>query len=93
MMKMLILGGKAITLFFWVMMIYNLIMPFNGNISNLLNFLFFTMLAMHSLQVLMFHNLFKSLMKIENKHYLSVLIFGAFSLLAYRREVLNKHSS
>ncbi len=88
-MKMIMLGGKTITLLFWIMMIYNLFIPFEGGISTLLNLLFFITLVMHSFQVLMFYTLFKSLMKIEKKHYFSVLIFGAFSLLTYRREVLN----
>ncbi|MCG9697900.1 DUF1145 domain-containing protein [Shewanella sp. Isolate11] len=87
-MKIFILGGKVVTLFAWIVMIYNLFMPIEGNIGILLNMLFAVTLLMHCVQVLIFHTLFKSLMTIRKTDYLSVLLFGVFSLLAYRQQIL-----
>ncbi|QYK01229.1 DUF1145 domain-containing protein [Shewanella psychrotolerans] len=87
-MKMMILAGKAITLFAWGVMLYNLFIPVDGNIGTLLTILLVITLVMHCFQVLIFHMLFKSLMTIQKSHYLAVLLFGVFSLLDYRQRVL-----
>ncbi|QYJ85988.1 DUF1145 domain-containing protein [Shewanella mesophila] len=87
-MKMMILAGKAITLFAWGVMLYNLFAPIDGNIGTLLTILLAITLVMHCVQVLIFHALFKSLMAIEKLHYLAVLLFGVFSLLEYRQRIL-----
>lgn len=87
-MPLLINLGKAITLIAWLMMAYNLAMPFGGKVSIILNILFGVTCIMHCFQVAIFHVLFKSLLRLTKQDYLQVLIFGIFSLLAYRQRVM-----
>lgn len=89
-MKLMILGGKAITLFAWGVMLYNLFVPVEGNIGTLLTILLLVTLIMHSIQTLIFRTLFKPLMAITYANYLSVMCFGVFSLLDYRQRVMNQ---
>ncbi len=89
-MKPLITLGKLITLFAWGVMLYNLVMPFEGQISTILNILLVVTCVMHGIQVLIFHSLFKALMELNAKAHFSVFLFGVFSLLEYRQAVLNK---
>lgn len=91
-MKLIISAGKAITLIAWVMMVYNLVMPFEGEISLILNTLLLLTLVMHSIQTLIFHRLFKTLLPLTLSDYLNVFAFGVFSLISYRREVLAKRT-
>ncbi|MDL3986729.1 DUF1145 domain-containing protein [Shewanella xiamenensis] len=87
-MSFLINMGKAITLIAWLMMAYNLVMPFAGNIGIILNILLGITCLMHCFQVAIFHMLFKTLLTLRKQDYLQVFIFGVFSLLSYRRQVL-----
>ncbi|MBW8185307.1 DUF1145 domain-containing protein [Shewanella nanhaiensis] len=89
-MKFIVTTGKAITILAWCMMGYNLVMPFNGEISLILNTLLLLTLVMHGIQTLIFHRLFKTLLPLNHSDYLNVFAFGVFSLLAYRREVIEK---
>ncbi|WP_065188751.1 DUF1145 domain-containing protein [Shewanella woodyi] len=89
-MKFIVTTGKAITILAWILMGYNLVMPFNGEISLILNTLLLLTLVMHSIQTLIFHRLFKTLLPLTCRDYLNVLAFGVFSLLAYRREVMER---
>ncbi|MCE9680133.1 DUF1145 domain-containing protein [Shewanella sp. AS1] len=87
-MKLFILSGKVITLFAWALMLYNLPSPIGGDIGLLLSLLFIITLFMHAVQVLIFHIMFKALMPIRKRHYLWVLLFGVFSLLEHRQQLL-----
>ncbi|MCL1090635.1 DUF1145 domain-containing protein [Shewanella profunda] len=87
-MPLLINLGKTITLVAWLMMIYNLIIPFDGNVAIILNILLGITSMMHCFQVAIFHMLFKNLLPLNKKDYLQVFIFGIFSLLVYRQRVL-----
>ncbi|ASF16202.1 MULTISPECIES: DUF1145 domain-containing protein [Shewanella] len=87
-MSFLINMGKAITLIAWLMMAYNLVMPFADNIGIILNILLGITCLMHCFQVAIFHMLFKNLLTLRKQDYLQVFIFGVFSLLSYRRQVL-----
>ncbi|QYJ97465.1 DUF1145 domain-containing protein [Shewanella alkalitolerans] len=89
-MKMVILIGKGITLFAWAVMLYNLFVPAEGNIGMLLTLLLGITLVMHGLQTLIFRTLFKPLMTIGYGDYLSVMLFGVFSLLEYRQRVMQQ---
>ncbi|WP_394390918.1 DUF1145 domain-containing protein [Shewanella woodyi] len=89
-MTFIVAIGKVITLLAWVLMGYNLVMPFNGEISLILNTLLLLTLVMHSIQILIFHRLFKTQLPLTHSDYLNVFAFGVFSLLAYRREVIEK---
>lgn len=81
--------GKAITLIAWLMMAYNLVMPFAGNVSIILTILLAITCMMHCVQVAIFHMLFKNLITLRKSDYGQVFIFGIFSLLEYRQRVLN----
>ncbi|SUI86818.1 DUF1145 domain-containing protein [Shewanella morhuae] len=87
-MPLLINVGKAITLIAWLMMAYNLVIPFDGNVAIILNILLGITCMMHCFQVAIFHMLFKTLLPLTKQDYLQVFIFGIFSLLAYRQRVL-----
>jgi putative membrane protein len=84
-MPLLINIGKTITLIAWLMMTYNLIMPFEGNVAIILNIILGITCMMHCFQVAIFHMLFKPLLPLSKKDYLQVFIFGIFSLLGYRQ--------
>lgn len=89
-MKALILAGKAITLCTWLLMLYNLLMPIDGAISQLLSLLLLLTVVMHCVQLLIFHRLFSPLLPLGKVDYGAVLLFGVFSLLDYRQRVLTK---
>lgn len=89
-MPLLINLGKAITLIAWLMMAYNLVIPFESNVAITLNILFAITCMMHCFQVAIFHMLFKTLLPLTKQDYLQVFIFGIFSLLAYRQRVMTQ---
>lgn len=89
-MPLLINLGKAITLIAWLMMAYNLVIPFEGNVAITLNILFAITCMMHCFQVAIFHMQFKTLLPLTKQDYLQVFIFGIFSLLAYRQRVMTQ---
>ncbi len=88
-MPLLINLGKAITLVAWLMMAYNLAVPFEGNIALMLNILLGITCLMHCFQVAIFHTMFNRLLPLTKKDYLQVFIFGFFSLLSYRQRILS----
>lgn len=92
-MSLLINLGKAITLIAWLMMAYNLAVPFAGSVSIILNILFGITCLMHCFQVAIFHMLFKNLLPLHKQDYLQVFIFGIFSLLTYRQRALAQGKS
>ncbi|MDO6641992.1 MULTISPECIES: DUF1145 domain-containing protein [unclassified Shewanella] len=87
-MKFFIIGGKSLTLIMWLVMFYNLFMPFEGQVSIVLNILFFITVIMHFFQLLIFNTMFSSLLKLSVVDYLKVYFFGVFGLLEYRQKVL-----
>ncbi|MCH1929974.1 DUF1145 domain-containing protein [Shewanella acanthi] len=89
-MPLLINIGKAVTLIAWLMMGFNIIAPFEGNVGIILNILLAMTCLMHLFQVGIFHMMFNKLLKLRKQDYLQVFIFGAFSLLAYRKKVLTR---
>ncbi|ABM01673.1 DUF1145 domain-containing protein [Shewanella amazonensis] len=89
-MKWLIMFGKLATLGAWVMMGYNLLTPFDGNIGTLLKILLGVTVVMHSFQLGVFHLLFKKLLPLKASDYLQVFAFGVFALLEYRAIALAK---
>ncbi|WP_076413407.1 DUF1145 domain-containing protein [Shewanella sp. UCD-KL12] len=89
-MQFFIMAGKAATLFAWLIMAYNLMAPFTGNIAVILNILLAITIFMHCFQVVIFHTLFKSLLTLKKSDYFSVFAFGIFSLLKYRSQVMQK---
>ncbi|MGI2022669.1 DUF1145 domain-containing protein [Shewanella glacialipiscicola] len=87
-MPLLINLGKAFTLIAWLMMAYNLVAPFEGNVAIVLNILLGITCMMHCFQVAIFHMLFKTLLPLTKQDYLQVFIFGIFSLLTYRQQAM-----
>ncbi|QSX33526.1 DUF1145 domain-containing protein [Shewanella avicenniae] len=87
---MLITFGKMLTLLAWCLMGYNLLLPFGGNISLILNILLGVTVMMHLLQTLMFYSVFNSLLPLKGKDYLQAFVFGVFALLQYRRQAMAK---
>ncbi|PKH57200.1 hypothetical protein CXF83_03260 [Shewanella sp. Choline-02u-19] len=92
-MKLVLLLGKLATALAWLMMFYNLAVPFDGNIAVILNILLAVTVLMHSFQTMIFHTIFKSLIALKKSDYLQVFIFGVFSLLQYRQQVLAQQKS
>ncbi|MCG9731617.1 DUF1145 domain-containing protein [Shewanella sp. Isolate13] len=91
-MKAMLVLGKIVTAFAWLMMLYNLAMPFEGNVSVILNILFVMTIFMHCFQTFIFHTLFNTLLPLKKSDYLQVFLFGVFSLLQYRRQVMDKQA-
>ncbi|GIU16582.1 MULTISPECIES: DUF1145 domain-containing protein [unclassified Shewanella] len=91
-MKVMLVLGKLVTGLAWVMMLYNLVVPFAGNISVVLNILFAMTIFMHCFQTLIFHTMFKPLLQLKKSDYLQVFLFGVFSLLQYRKQVMDKQA-
>ena len=89
-MKVMLVLGKIVTAFAWLMMLYNIASPFEGGIAVALNILFVMIILVHCFQVFIFHSLFSTLLKLKKSDYLQVFLFGAFSLLQYRQQVLDK---
>ncbi|ABZ74861.1 protein of unknown function DUF1145 [Shewanella halifaxensis HAW-EB4] len=89
-MKAMLVLGKIVTAFAWLMMLYNLVSPFAGNIAVILNILFAMTIFMHCFQTLIFHTMFKPLLPLKKSDYLQVFLFGVFSLLQYRKQVMDK---
>ncbi|MGL4938220.1 DUF1145 domain-containing protein [Shewanella sp.] len=87
-MPLLINLGKAITLVAWMMMAYNLAVPFEDGIAIMLNIVLVITGLMHCFQVAIFHTMFNNLLPLTKKDYLQVFLFGVFSLLSYRQQVL-----
>lgn len=94
-MKWLLLAGKLVTAFAWLMMCYNLVVPFEGNIAVILTVLLVVTILMHCVQTVIFYALFSPLLALKKADYLQVFMFGVFSLLQYRQHVLNlqKHTA
>ena len=89
-MKWLLLAGKLVTAFAWLLMFYNLVAPFTGDIAVILNILLAVTVFMHCFQTIIFHTLFNKLLPLNKGDYLQVFMFGVFSLLHYRQQVLDK---
>lgn len=87
-MKWLISAGKIITVVAIIIMIYNLIVPFSEIISVILNVMLAFTLVIHLVQVISFHKIFAPLLPLSKKDYWQVFIFGVFSLMEYRQQVL-----
>ncbi|MCH1919581.1 DUF1145 domain-containing protein [Shewanella sp. A3A] len=85
---MLINLGKLLTLLAWLLMFYNIVQPFGGNISLVLNILLGVTVMMHLLQTLMFYSVFNTLMPLKAKDYLQAFVFGVFALWQYRQRAL-----
>ncbi|WP_394202580.1 DUF1145 domain-containing protein [Shewanella waksmanii] len=92
-MKFVILVGKALTLGAWLLMFFNLVQPFEGDIAIILYILLAVTVLMHLFQVAIFHTLFKRYLSLKASDYLQVFAFGAFSLLTYRQKVLDQDPS
>ncbi|MGS0676592.1 DUF1145 domain-containing protein [Shewanella sp. 0m-4] len=89
-MKVMLILGKIVTAFAWLMMLYNIAFPFEGGIAVALNILFVMTILMHCFQTFIFHSLFSQLLTLRKSDYLQVFLFGVFSLLQYRKQVLDK---
>lgn len=92
-MKLTLILGKLATVFAWLIMLYNLTTPFDGNIAVILNILLAITVFMHCFQTIIFHIIFNSLIALKKSDYLQVFIFGIFSLLQYRQQVLVKQKN
>ncbi|NKF49141.1 DUF1145 domain-containing protein [Shewanella sp. WXL01] len=89
-MNKFIVIGKLATALMWLVMIYNLFMPFAGKVSIALNFFMLFTVMMHLFQVLIFHTMFSEALKLKGKDYLQPFFFGVFALLQYRQRLLSQ---
>lgn len=89
-MLRLITFGYSMTACAWLVMFYNLFMPFEGQIELVLKVLLALTIMMHGLQLIVLNVMFSSGFTLKIKDYLIVYIFGVFGLLAYRYK-LTKH--
>ncbi|NRB22249.1 DUF1145 domain-containing protein [Shewanella sp.] len=74
--NLFITAGKAITLLAWLIMAYNLVQPFAGNLTVILNILFAVPLFMHGVQVVIFYSRFNSRLTLHKSDYLNVRLLN-----------------
>ncbi|WP_394129379.1 DUF1145 domain-containing protein [Shewanella maritima] len=91
-MKIFIIAGKVFTSLTWLVLIVNLLMPFEGNVSIALNFFLAFTVMMHGFQVLIFHTMFSQTHQLKAKDYIKPFAFGVFTLLEYRQQLLSQNS-
>lgn len=88
-MKHFIKFGYGLTAITWAVMLFNVFVPFEGNIQLLLWALLLITSVMHGLQVLIFHTMFSQQLTLKTLDYLTVFCFGIFGLLHYRQRVID----
>ncbi|MDF0533397.1 DUF1145 domain-containing protein [Shewanella yunxiaonensis] len=91
-MRATILFGKSITALAWLLMVFNLLHPFAGNIAIILNILLGVTTMMHGLQTLIFYTLFNQALPLAKADYVKAFIFGVFALLEYRQKLLQQQA-
>ncbi|MFQ6372055.1 DUF1145 domain-containing protein [Shewanella sp. YIC-542] len=92
-MKTLITLGKLVTALAWLLMLFNLLHPFDGQIAAVLNILLGVTVMMHLLQTLIFHTLFSRVLPLGVRDYVNGFAFGVFALLSYRQQLLQHHAN
>ncbi|MGE4261828.1 DUF1145 domain-containing protein [Shewanella sp.] len=91
-MNMSIIIGKLVTAFAWLLMLFNLLHPFDGNIAIILNILLGVTAIMHGLQTLIFHTLFSQALPLRRIDYINAFVFSVFALLDYRQRLLQHNA-
>ncbi|NVD08164.1 DUF1145 domain-containing protein [Vibrio sp. JPW-9-11-11] len=85
-MKALIWLAKGAIGFVWLVLIYNMFMPFPGNAAIALYIMTAFLFIMHGLQMAIFIGAFGDKIEISRWEKWSILIFGIFALLDIRRK-------
>ncbi len=85
-MKILLILAKAAIAFVWLVLLFNIVMPFPGNAAIALYILTAFLFMMHGLQMLIFVGAFGDKVKTTKWEKWSILIFGIFALLDIRRK-------
>lgn len=89
-MKWVLGLAKLIVLGFWLGVLYfSFIHPLPGKISALLPALAIMMLMLHGIQALLLGLMSKGLLTLTWRHYVSVLLFGFFSMLELRKPLFD----
>ncbi|MCL1143465.1 DUF1145 domain-containing protein [Shewanella gaetbuli] len=89
-MNYIIKIGYGLTSVTWLVLLFNLIMPFDNGIGMILYIFLAFMAVMHGLQVFIFHTLFSPQLTLTAKDYATAYLFGVFALLSYRQKILQK---
>ncbi len=85
-MKILLILAKAAIAFVWLVLLFNIVMPFPGNAAIALYIMTAFLFMMHGLQMLIFVGAFGDKVKTTKWEKWSILIFGIFALLDIRRK-------
>lgn len=87
-MKIILWLAKLIVMGFWVGAIYfTFIHPLPGKISSLIPAFAVLMLFVHGIQAALLTLIAKDLIPLTARHYISVLLFGFFTMLELREEL------
>jgi putative membrane protein len=87
-MKIVLWLAKLIVLGFWVGAVYfTFIHPLPGKISTLIPAFAVLMLLVHGIQAALLTLIAKDLLPLTVKHYISVLLFGFFTMLELREQL------
>lgn len=87
-MKIILWLAKLIVMGFWVGAIYfTFIHPLPGKISSLIPAFAVLMLFVHGIQAALLALIAKDLIPLTARHYISVLLFGFFTMLELREEL------
>lgn len=87
-MKILLILAKAAIAFVWLVLLFNIVMPFPGKAAIALYIMTAFLLMMHGLQMLIFVGAFGDKVKTTRWEKWSILIFGIFALLDIRRKYM-----
>ncbi|MFO4660673.1 DUF1145 domain-containing protein [Vibrio cholerae] len=87
-MKALLWLAKAAIGFVWLVLLFNIVMPFPGNAAIALYIMTAFLLFMHGLQMLIFIGAFGDNVPLKRWEKWSILIFGIFALLDIRRKYM-----
>lgn len=87
-MKALLWLAKAAIGFVWLVLLFNVVMPFLGNAAIALYIMTAFLLFMHGLQMLIFIGAFGDKVPLKRWEKWSILIFGIFALLDIRRKYM-----
>lgn len=87
-MKIVVWLAKLIVLGFWVGAVYfTFIHPLPGKISTLIPVFAVLMLLVHGIQAALLTLIAKDLIPLTSRHYISVLLFGFFTMLELREQL------
>lgn len=87
-MKALLFLAKAAISLMWLILLFNIVSPFPGEIATMLYIIGAFLLVMHAMQTLIFVRAFSGKIPMTRWDKSAILLFGVFALIDIRRKYL-----